>query len=180
MTAAIQGDGSEHPIDWDYRTALPNLEIGDSVSFAVELADLYPGDEGLHSARSQTRRITFLSEEDYLAQIAKQKQRLLTKLRNIYREERGVHELVRNLDRSRYVSWNWRLVLSFQESSVSCHCSLSLVVARLIRPACERKSQICIRGAPVFGVRRIYRTLRCHFTRWTLLWRLRHSGILLQ
>ncbi len=100
LTAAIQGDGSEHPIDWDYRTALPNLEIGDSVSFAVELADLYPGDEGLHSARSQTRRITFLSEEDYLAQIAKQKQRLLTKLRNIYREERGVHELVRNLDPS--------------------------------------------------------------------------------
>ena len=42
----------------------------------------------------------FLSKEDYLAQIAKQKRRLLTQIRTIYREERGVHALIRDLDPS--------------------------------------------------------------------------------
>ena len=42
----------------------------------------------------------FLSKEDYLAQIEKQKRRLLTRIRTIYREERGVHDLIRSLDPS--------------------------------------------------------------------------------
>ncbi|NQU21678.1 MAG: hypothetical protein HQ567_10370, partial [Candidatus Nealsonbacteria bacterium] len=94
----ILGDGSETQIDWDYRTVLPKLAIGDSVSFVVELADRYPGPNGSHRARSQARRITFLSREDYLKHIAKQKQRLLSQLMAIYREERRVHEVVRSLD----------------------------------------------------------------------------------
>lgn len=91
-------DGSEQKIDWDYRTVLPELAVGDSVSFAVELADRYPGPNGAHRARSDARRITFLSREQYLEQIAKQKQRLLSQLQTIYREERAVHDLVRRLD----------------------------------------------------------------------------------
>lgn len=91
-------DGQEHGIDWDYRTALLDLEIGDTVSFALEVADLYPGEEGPNRARSDTRRVQFLSVEDYLAQIERQRRRLLGRIRAIYREERGVHELVRNLD----------------------------------------------------------------------------------
>jgi len=93
-------DGAEQKIDWDYRTALPDLAIGDTVSFVVELADHYPGADGPHRARSQARRITFLSEKDYLAQINKQKQRLLLKLRTLYREERKVHATVSKLDPS--------------------------------------------------------------------------------
>ena len=91
-------DGSEQRIDWDYRTVLTNLVVGDNVLFAVELADRYPGPTGPHRVRSDLRRITFLSKEDYLEQIAKQKQRLLSQLQNIYREERVVHDLVRRLD----------------------------------------------------------------------------------
>lgn len=91
-------DGSEQRIDWDYRTVLPDLAVGDSVTFAVELADKYPGANGPQRARSDARRITFLSQEQYLEQIAKQKQRLLSQLQTIYREERAVHDLVRRLD----------------------------------------------------------------------------------
>jgi hypothetical protein len=100
FSAPTLGDVGEHVIDWDYRTALPDLANGDTVSFVVELADRYPGDEGPHRARSQTRRLTFMSEKDYLAQIAKQQRRLMSQLRSIYREERGVHNLIRNLDPS--------------------------------------------------------------------------------
>ena len=97
---ATPSDGSEQQIDWDYHEALPNLAVGDTLSFAVELADRYPGADGPHRARSDSRRVQFLSREDYLAQIEKQKRRLLTRIRTIYREERGVHDLVRRLDPS--------------------------------------------------------------------------------
>ena len=93
-------EGGEHQIDWDYRSVLPDLAIGDSVSFAIELTDRYPGSSGPHLARSEARRVTFLSKEDYLAYVARQKRRLLLRLRGIYREERGVHDIVRCLDPS--------------------------------------------------------------------------------
>ena len=70
------------------------------LSFAVELTDRYPGAEGPHRARSDARRLQFLSKEDYLKQIEKQKRRLLARLRTIYREERAVYNTVSNLDPS--------------------------------------------------------------------------------
>jgi len=98
--APTLGDGGEHRIDWDYRTVLPDLAVGDTISFVVELTDRYPGPEGPHRVRSAARRMTFLSREDYLAHIAKQKRRLLLRLRAIYREQRAVHDIVRRLDPS--------------------------------------------------------------------------------
>ena len=95
LPAPELSDGSEQRIDWNYRDALPDLAIGDTVSFAVELADRYPGPDGPHRVRSDARRVQFLSKEDYLAQIEKQKRRLLNQIRIIYREERGVHALIR-------------------------------------------------------------------------------------
>lgn len=92
----IQNGAGEQILDWDYRTVLPDLKIGDSVSFVVEVADRYP--DGSHTARSETRRITFLSREDYLAQIEKKKDRLLSRVRTTYRQERAAHELVMKLD----------------------------------------------------------------------------------
>jgi len=95
-------DGTEQVIDWDYRTVpvLRKLAVGQTVTFVVELADSYPGDEGSHRVRSEAKRMQFLSMEDYLAQIEKQRQRLLSQLRTTYRQERKVHEVVARLDRS--------------------------------------------------------------------------------
>jgi len=100
ITSPDTKDGGAQKIDWDYRKTLPDLAIGDTVSFVVELTDSYPGAEGPHVARSQARRITFLSERDYLKQIFMQRQRLLRKLRALYREERKVHSTVSKLDPS--------------------------------------------------------------------------------
>jgi len=94
----IQNGGGEQMLDWDYREVLPDLKVGDSVSFVVEVADKYPGPDGPHTARSETRRITFLSREDYLAQIEKMKDRLLSRVRTTYRQERSAHEVVSALD----------------------------------------------------------------------------------
>jgi hypothetical protein len=96
-TPVRSGEGAQ-ALDWDYRKELPDLQIGDSVSFFVELADKYPGEGGAHRVRTDSRRITFLSREDYLAEVTKQMERLLTRVRTLYRQERAAHELVFALD----------------------------------------------------------------------------------
>ncbi len=92
-----KGEG-EQTLDWDYRKEITDLQVGDSVSFLVEVADKYPGEGGAHVARSDTRRITFLSREDYLAEVTKQMVRLLTRVRTLYRQQRAAHDLTVSLD----------------------------------------------------------------------------------
>jgi len=91
-------DGSEQSIDWDYRRELPDLAVGQTVAFALELADRYPGPDGPHRVRSETRLIQFISRENYLEQFEKQVRRQLSALKALYREERKVHEAVLRLD----------------------------------------------------------------------------------
>jgi hypothetical protein len=98
VTQPLRNGEGEQKIEWDYREALTDLKVGDTVSFVVEVGDRYPAPQGPHLARTETRRITFLSREDYLAQIEKKKDRLLSRVRTIYRQERAAHELVRNLN----------------------------------------------------------------------------------
>jgi hypothetical protein len=59
--------------------------------------DHFPSKDGPNVARSRLRRITFLTEEDYLEQLAKRKSRLVRKLRTIYRQERASHDVVSQL-----------------------------------------------------------------------------------
>jgi len=88
----------EQALDWDYRKELTDLVVGDSLSFFVEVADKYPGEGGPHIVRTETRRITFLSREEYLAEIAKQMDRLLTRVRTLYRQQRAAYDLAVSLD----------------------------------------------------------------------------------
>lgn len=85
-------------VDWDYRKTLDKLEIGDTVTFVIEMADRYPGPDGPHRVRTQGRRLTILSEIEYLSHMAKQRNRLLSKIKSLYREEREVHDIVSDLD----------------------------------------------------------------------------------
>lgn len=97
LPGKIQSGQGEQAIDWDYRKTLADLQIGDTVSFVVEVSDRYPGKEGAHITRSETRRITFLSKEQYLEQIEKQRDRLLSRVQTIYRQQRAAHEVVHTL-----------------------------------------------------------------------------------
>ena len=97
FTPPATPDAGEQTINWDYRAALPELVEGQTVSFAVEAVDHYPGDQGPHRARSEARRITFVSREDYLANIERQKTRLLSRLKAVYKEQRQAYEVVLHL-----------------------------------------------------------------------------------
>ena len=90
-----QGD---QPVDWDYRKAISDIKIGDTVSFTIEVSDRYPGKDGPHVVRSDTRRITFLSKRDYLKQMLKKKDRLLSRMLAIYRQQRSAFDNVRSLE----------------------------------------------------------------------------------
>lgn len=94
LPSPAQSGAGEQILDWDYREELPDLQIGDTVHFVVEVADKYPGEGGPHRVRTDSRRITFLSREEYLTAITKQMERLLTRVRSLYRQERDAHELV--------------------------------------------------------------------------------------
>jgi hypothetical protein len=98
LATPVSGSGGEQKLDWDYRKELPDLQVGDSVSFVVEVADKYPGEGGPHRVRTDSRHITFLSRKEYLAGINKQMERLLTRVRTLYRQERAAHEGVLALD----------------------------------------------------------------------------------
>ena len=91
------GEGAQ-PVAWDYRGTLPDLKIGDTLSFVLEARDRYPGENGPHVVRSETRRITFLSKEDYLAQVQKKRDLLLSRVQAAYRQQRAAFESVASLD----------------------------------------------------------------------------------
>ncbi len=86
--------GEVSKTDWDYRNHARNLKVGDILRIGVEVKDHFPSKDGPNVARSRLRRITFLTEEDYLEQLAKRKRRLVAKLRTIYRQERASHDVV--------------------------------------------------------------------------------------
>ena len=52
FTVSSPGDGTEKSIDWDYRSVMTNLVVGDNATFAIEMTDRYPGTNGAHRARS--------------------------------------------------------------------------------------------------------------------------------
>jgi hypothetical protein len=95
LETPLKNGAGEQEVDWDYREVLPGLKVGDTVSFVLQVSDKYP--DGPHFARSDTRRITFLSKEDYLEQIQKKKDRLLSRVQTAYRQERAAFESVRSL-----------------------------------------------------------------------------------
>ncbi len=98
FVAKISDGRATQVVDWDYRKAIKNIEIGEDITFALEVSDKYPPPGGPHLARSEFRRISFLSKEDYLAKVREQKGRLLDQLRAVYRQERAAYDVIRALD----------------------------------------------------------------------------------
>ncbi|MFT5127890.1 MAG: hypothetical protein ACI8W8_001498, partial [Rhodothermales bacterium] len=92
LTKVEQGQRQRYT--WAYQQNVDDLKVGDRIRFAVEVADRYPGEQGPYVTRSEWRTITFLSEEDYLAYVAKIKTRLLSQLRGLYRQERQAYTAV--------------------------------------------------------------------------------------
>jgi hypothetical protein len=92
--------GTVYQSDWDYRQHLKNIKIGDILRFGVAVKDHFPSKDGPNESRSRMRRVTFLTEADYVQQVENRKLRLLGKLRSIYRQGRASYAVVSNLNPS--------------------------------------------------------------------------------
>ena len=89
--------GETFTSDWDYRKALPDLKIGDTVRLGVQVEDHFPAATGPNKSRSRQRKLTFVTEEDYLKKLEARKRRLLAKLQTVYRQERASFSVLSGL-----------------------------------------------------------------------------------
>jgi hypothetical protein len=56
--------------------SIPNLEVGDVVSYAIEVADTHEGNGGPQTSRSDARKLFIVSEREYLRYIYEKRRRL--------------------------------------------------------------------------------------------------------
>jgi hypothetical protein len=72
---------------WTIRETLPGIQEGDVLTFAVEVADRYAGEDGPHRSRSQPRRLYIVSIEEYRRYILEKRKRLRTEIEALHGQE---------------------------------------------------------------------------------------------
>lgn len=75
-----------------------DLKPGDVVTFVVEVSDQYPGKDGPHKTRTQSRRLTVLSLEEYQKHIAQQLAGVTDEVKRVYQSELEASDQVKILE----------------------------------------------------------------------------------
>jgi hypothetical protein len=94
--ASFQGRAVEQ-FRWKVRGNIPQLKEGDVVSYCVVVRDRYPGQKGPHEARSQVRRLTVVSPEEYRKHVAQELEGLTGEVKKVYQSEREASDQVKIL-----------------------------------------------------------------------------------
>lgn len=83
---SLEGKKSiDRQLTWPVAKVLTNLKEGDILTFAVEVKDVRSG--AGHAARSRSRRLQFVSPDDYLAYTLARQRKYLSQLRPLYLQE---------------------------------------------------------------------------------------------
>ena len=85
---------------WQVAGSIPDLQTGDVVKYAVEVVDNRVG-SAPGVARSDARRLTIVSPEEFLRMAAEERQRLLGRLKVLHGEETKAMGAVRELDKDK-------------------------------------------------------------------------------
>lgn len=80
---------------WDVKSTIPGLKAGDTVTYGVEVRDSREGKPG--TGRSSTRRLTVVSDEDYIRMAGERRRDLLEKIKDLYQQEGKAAEAVQTL-----------------------------------------------------------------------------------
>ncbi len=75
----------EQEFTWPVTQQFPGLQVGDMLTFAIEVTDSRPGQAG--SNRSLSRRVQFVTDADYLAFVLARQRKTLGQLRPLYIQE---------------------------------------------------------------------------------------------
>ncbi len=82
----------EQEFTWPVTQQFPGLQVGDMLTFAIEVTDSRPGQAGKN--RSLSRRVQFVTDADYLAFVLARQRKALGQLRPLYiQEKEAVKEL---------------------------------------------------------------------------------------
>ncbi len=82
-----------NPFDWALAKSMPELKVGDIVTFFIEVIDTYESEGSKpHRVRSEGRRFQVLSESEYVRYIDDLSRAQLSTLNPLYRQERESHE----------------------------------------------------------------------------------------
>ena len=79
------------PVDaevaWSLKETIRDLKIGDTLTFAVEVADNRTGEAGPNVTRSQSRRLDVVTVAEYLRYMAEKRARLFKEIRAMHEQE---------------------------------------------------------------------------------------------
>jgi hypothetical protein len=87
----------QRQVPWPIRESIRDLRLGDIVTYAIEVADGRPSDNGARRARSRSRRVQFVSDDEYLRYLLARTRRTLGQLRPLYLQQREAAELIRKV-----------------------------------------------------------------------------------
>jgi len=73
--------------EWSLQETLRDLKVGDTVAFAVEVADNRTGGAGANVARSQPRRLDIVTVAEYLRYMAEKRATLFKEIQAVHEQE---------------------------------------------------------------------------------------------
>ncbi len=74
-------------VSWPLKETIQGLKVGDTLKFAVEVADNRTGEAGPNVARSQARRLDIVTVAEYLRHVAEKRARLFKEIRAMHEQE---------------------------------------------------------------------------------------------
>jgi hypothetical protein len=85
---------AERQATWPVKEKIPELNEGDTLTFAIEVSDNYPGKDGPNLSRSRQCRMTIVSQAEYLQWVLEEEKRLVTEINGMQSEEKAASEQV--------------------------------------------------------------------------------------
>lgn len=87
----------EEQVLWVLRDTIPGLKEGDTLTFAVEVADNHAGQAGPNVSRSRPLRLDIVSVPEYLRYVFEKRERLRKEIEAMHEEEAGASKEVKTL-----------------------------------------------------------------------------------
>jgi len=84
-------------IEWTVRQSIPDLKEGDFIRYAIEVSDNRDGSMEPNSGTSRWRRLSVVSESEYLAFMLDRKRQILLKIKYLHEQEKKAVEALKEL-----------------------------------------------------------------------------------
>jgi len=94
---AVERPSLEEQVVWTLKETLAGLKEGDTLTFAVEVADNRQGEAGPNVTRSRPLRLDIVSQAEYLRYMFEKRARLMREIRALHEEETGAAKEVKTL-----------------------------------------------------------------------------------